>query len=189
MAVDLAGYVTVADRLRSALEAFPDLRIIERPAEMVTWADDLRLVCTVEVRRSVDDPVPVVASAAEVYPGRTPYTRGSELMNGYTSAVGRALGYMGFGLAGGLASADEVAVARSETAAGDPVEVRRSTSKPAGGSSGTTRDHRSPTPPMLRLARGLAAGAGVEVPPDAVVDFDACARFIDGLKAEAGAGV
>lgn len=181
--VDLSGYVTVADRLRSALEAFPDLRIVERPAEMVTWADDLRLVCTVEVRRSVDDPVPVVASAAEVYPGRTPYTRGSELMNGYTSAVGRALGYMGFGLAGGIASADEVAVARSESEAGT---VTRTTSKPAAGPSGSGR---SPTPPMLRLARGLAAGAGVEVPPDAVVDFDACARFIDDLKAEAAAGV
>lgn len=187
MSVDLSGYVTVVDRLRAALEAFPDLRIVERSAELVTWADDLRLVCTVEVRRTVDDPVPVVASAAEVYPGRTPYTRGSELMNGYTSAVGRALGYMGFGLAAGLASADEVAVARTEAAHDHrpaPPRPAAAASKPApvdqsGG------DHRAPTQPMLRLARGLAAGAGVEVPPEAVTDFDTCSRFIDDLKAGA----
>ena len=192
MSVDLSGYVTVVDRLRAALEAFPDLRIVERSAELVTWADDLRLVCTVEVRRTVDDPVPVVASAAEAYPGRTPYTRGSELMNGMTSAVGRALGYMGFGLAGGLASADEVAVARNDgahdyrPAAARPAAARTaasSTTAAAVTSGSVSGDHRAPTQPMLRLARGLAAGAGVEVPPEAVTDFDTCSKFIDRLKA------
>ena len=187
MSVDLSGYVTVVDRLRAALEAFPDLRIVERSAELVTWADDLRLVCTVEVRRTVDDPVPVVASAAEAYPGRTPYTRGSELMNGMTSAVGRALGYMGFGLAGGLASADEVAVARNDGAHDHRPAVGRtaasSTTAAAVTSGSVSGDHRAPTQPMLRLARGLAAGAGVEVPPEAVTDFDTCSRFIDHLKA------
>ena len=187
MSVDLSGYVTVVDRLRAALEAFPDLRIVERSAELVTWADDLRLLCTVEVRRTVDDPVPVVASAAEVYPGRTPYTRGSELMNGMTSAVGRALGYMGFGLAAGLASADEVAVARNAGAHDHrPAAARTaasSTTAAAVTSGSVSGDHRAPTQPMLRLARGLAAGAGVEVPPEAVTDFDTCSKFIDRLKA------
>ena len=176
MSVDLSGYVTVVDRLRAALEAFPDLRIVERSAELVTWADDLRLVCTVEVRRTVDDPVPVVASAAEVYPGRTPFTRGSELMNGYTSAVGRALGYMGFGLAGGLASADEVAIARGNN-------DQRSTASTNDTRPAVNDGHRSPTQPMLRLARGLAAGAGVELPSEVIVNFDACSRFIDDLRA------
>jgi hypothetical protein len=185
VSVDLSGYVTVADRLRAALEAHPDLRIVERGAELVTWADDHRLVCTVEVHRGDTDPVPVVASAAEVYPGRTPYTRGSELMNGYTSAVGRALGYMGFGLTAGLASADEVAVARSNsTEAGPDGSPRRpppSTSNTQAPPAG--RERRAPSQQMLRLARGLAKGAGVEVPPEAVTDFGTCSRFIDDLKA------
>jgi hypothetical protein len=52
---------------------------------------------------------PTNGSVLEPMPGRTPYTRNSELMVGYTSALGRALGYLGFGIDKGIASNDEVA--------------------------------------------------------------------------------
>jgi hypothetical protein len=51
----------------------------------------------------------------EVFPGRTPYTKDSEQMNGATSALGRALGYMGFGIKAGLASANEVRTAQGNS--------------------------------------------------------------------------
>ena len=41
--------------------------------------------------RDRDDPRPGVGMAWEVFPGRTPYTLGSELMNAETSAWGRAI--------------------------------------------------------------------------------------------------
>jgi hypothetical protein len=50
------------------------------------------LVYTAAVYRDVADETPAgIASAWELYPGRTPYTRYSELMNAETSAWGRAV--------------------------------------------------------------------------------------------------
>jgi hypothetical protein len=61
----------------------------------------------------VDDSLPAIATAAEPYPGKTPYTKNSEFMVGMTSALGRALGYMGFGVNKSIASKNEV-LARQE---------------------------------------------------------------------------
>jgi hypothetical protein len=69
--------------------------------------------CTVTVYRDVDDALPAIATAAEPYPGKTPYTKNSEFMVGMTSALGRALGYMGFGVNKSIASKNEV-LARQE---------------------------------------------------------------------------
>jgi hypothetical protein len=44
----------------------------------------------------------------EPYPGRTTFTKLSEQANGATSALGRALGYMGFGIDKSIASSNEV---------------------------------------------------------------------------------
>ena len=41
--------------------------------------------------RAPDDPMPGIGTAWEPFPGRTPYTRDSELMNAETSAWGRAI--------------------------------------------------------------------------------------------------
>jgi hypothetical protein len=106
--MDLGDYVEVKDRLAQALKAFPELRVIEEPATTMSIGDRLFLVCRVLVHRDHLDPMPVVASAWEPLPGRTPYTKDSELMVGFTSALGRALGYMGFGISRSLASANEV---------------------------------------------------------------------------------
>lgn len=59
--------------------------------------------------RTPDDPRPGVGMAWEVFPGRTPYTLGSELMNAETSAWGRAIIAVGAADAKrGIASAEEV---------------------------------------------------------------------------------
>lgn len=41
--------------------------------------------------RNPDDPIPGIGTAWEIFPGRTPYTRDSEMQNAETSAWGRAI--------------------------------------------------------------------------------------------------
>jgi hypothetical protein len=49
------------------------------------------IVYTAAAYRTPDDQRPGIGCAWEIFPGRTPYTRGSELMNAETSAWGRAI--------------------------------------------------------------------------------------------------
>ena len=103
------NYVDVATRLKWAFEKYPDLRIQETHREIVEMPDKSCFIrCTVSIWRSADDPIPCVASACELYPGRTSFQKYSENEVGYTSAVGRALAYMGFSGNKSLASLDEI---------------------------------------------------------------------------------
>lgn len=106
--MDLGDYIEVKDRLRMALTDHPALRVVEDTPELLEIGDRLFLNCRVTVYRDPDDTRPMVAQAWEPLPGRTPYTRDSELMVGMTSALGRALGYMGYGISKSIASANEV---------------------------------------------------------------------------------
>jgi hypothetical protein len=114
MAFNIDNYVDVPTRLTEALKKYPNLRIQETDAQVVTMPDGSCFYrCTVTVYRDVDDELPAIATAAEPYPGKTPYTKNSEFMVGMTSALGRALGYMGFGVNKSIASKNEV-LARQE---------------------------------------------------------------------------
>ena len=114
MSFNLDNYVDVPTRLNLALAKYPDLRIQETGREIIEMPDKSCFIrCTVTVWRDETDPIPAIASACEVYPGRTPYTKMSENEVGYTSALGRALGYMGFGINKSIASRNEVEAAQS----------------------------------------------------------------------------
>jgi hypothetical protein len=106
--MNLDGYVTVNERLKMALAKYPDLRVMELPFLVQEINGDTFLWCAVAVYPTPEHQ-PTNGSVLEPMPGRTPYTRNSELMVGYTSALGRALGYLGFGIDKGIASNDEVA--------------------------------------------------------------------------------
>lgn len=106
--MNLEGYVPVNDRLTEALKRWPDLRVQESAFDIMRIDDQTFLVCEVTVWRTADDPKPSIATAAEPFPGKTPYTRGSERMVGFTSALGRALGYMGIGIDKAMASSNEI---------------------------------------------------------------------------------
>jgi hypothetical protein len=108
MAFDLSEYVDVKTRLKQALKVFPQLRIVEHRPEITQVGDQLFIECSVTVSRDPDDPIPVTAYIFEPYPGRTTFTKLSEQANGATSALGRALGYMGFGIDKSIASSNEV---------------------------------------------------------------------------------
>jgi hypothetical protein len=72
--------------------------------------------------REPGDREPGVGMAWEVFPGRTPYTRGSELMNAETSAWGRAIIAVGAADARkGIASQEEVRNRQAERDDGLPV--------------------------------------------------------------------
>jgi hypothetical protein len=108
MAFDLSEYVDVKTRLKQALALYPQLRIVEHRPEITMVGDQLFIECSVTVSRDPDDPIPVTAYMFEPYPGRTTFTKLSEQANGATSALGRALGYMGFGIDKSIASSNEV---------------------------------------------------------------------------------
>jgi hypothetical protein len=59
--------------------------------------------------RTPDDPRPGIGTAWEPVPGRTPYTRGSEVQNLETSSWGRATAALGIATKAGIATAQEVA--------------------------------------------------------------------------------
>jgi hypothetical protein len=60
------------------------------------------------VWRDAADLKPTIAYCWEPTPGRTPYTKGSEMMNASTSCLGRALGFLGMGIGKSIASRNEV---------------------------------------------------------------------------------
>ena len=108
MSFNLDNYVDVPTRLRMALEKHPDLRIQESQPVFREVSDKLYIEIRCTVWRDKDDTLPVIAYCWEPFPGTTPYTRDSEPMNASTSALGRALGMMGFGIEHKMASKQEV---------------------------------------------------------------------------------
>jgi hypothetical protein len=108
MAFDLKDYVDVAERLREFYEKHPSGRVTTAIVEMT----DKLVVVRAEAFRAADAAVPAgVGHSGLAIPGVTPYTRGSELENAETSAIGRAL--VAAGLASKrVASADEVMAKR-----------------------------------------------------------------------------
>jgi hypothetical protein len=193
--MNLDGYVPVTDRLKAALVEHPELRVVETGHEIVELAGDTVLICTVAVHRSPDDPLPTLGTASEPFPGRTPYTKGSELMVGYTSALGRALGYMGYGIDKALASADEVRAAEERRptpparvevgskARPKPAETWDDIPPPPDPDAPRPARRTAPTEKMIALYKKLSVERGWDINPEVLADFDACKAQIDHLIA------
>jgi hypothetical protein len=91
-----------------ALQKYPDLRVQESQPVFREVGGKLYLEMHVTLWRDKDDPLPMIAYCWEPFPGKTPYTRDSEMMNLSTSLLGRCLGMMGFGIDTKMASKQEV---------------------------------------------------------------------------------
>jgi len=113
MSFNLGDYVDVPTRLAMALKKFPDLRIQESQPHIIEVDAQKYVEISCTVWRDATDTLPVVAYCWEQIPGKTPYTRGSEMMNSSTSCLGRALGFLGMGIGKSIASRDEVQAAQS----------------------------------------------------------------------------
>jgi hypothetical protein len=107
-AFNLGDYVDVPTRLAEALKRWPNLRIQETRPVIVTVDNQAYVEISCTVWRDDTDPLPTTAYCWEPIPGRTPYTKGSEMMNASTSCLGRALGFLGMGIGKSIASRNEV---------------------------------------------------------------------------------
>ena len=85
---DLSDYKTVPERITDLKEKFPDAVL---QAEIVDCPFEGFLAVKAEVWLTPESPRPATGLAWEPVPGKTPYTRDSELQNAETSAWGRAI--------------------------------------------------------------------------------------------------
>lgn len=147
MSFDLDGYVDVATRMGEFFEKYPEGSLRQaRPPEMVEAGGKTFVIYTAAAYRSPEDPCPGEGTAWEPVPGKTPYTKDSELMNAETSAWGRAI------LAIGAADS------RSGVASKEEVRNRQG-SKPSGASSGSPK---LATEKQVEFAKKLAADLGTD---------------------------
>ena len=161
MSFNLDNYVDVPTRLQLALKKYPDLRIQETSREIIEMPDKSCFIrCIVTVWRDSTDTIPSIASACEIYPGRTPYTKMSENEVGYTTALGRALGYMGFGISKSIASRNEVEAAQSRQPIGQLASVVPIHDVEVPFPDEPSREY--PSAKQLGLMRALANGQGLK---------------------------
>ena len=105
-------YVGVHERIEKFLEKYPEGRIQTAIAHL----SETLVVMQATVYRDAQDERPSIAHSQLGIPGRTNFTRDSEVENAETSAVGRALAFMGFETKKGIASREEVQSRRSPMA-------------------------------------------------------------------------
>jgi hypothetical protein len=106
-------YIDVAARLVEFREKHPEGSLQparpDKPFEVIEVAGTTYIVYGAAAYRTPDDPRPGIGYAYEQVPGRTPYTRNSELQNAETSAWGRAIvAALAADTKKGIASAEEV---------------------------------------------------------------------------------
>ena len=120
MSFDLSNYTTVNERIMTFYEKYPTGVISTHPAKMIECGSSTFISVVAEV---YVEPLarPIWAEAWEPYPGKTPYTRESEMMNAATSAIGRALMQLGIGIDKAGASAEEV---KNRAEGRDPAAVQ-----------------------------------------------------------------
>jgi hypothetical protein len=87
MAFNMDDYVDVASRITEFYAKFPDGRLSTRSVEIVEGG----AIAIAEAYRTADDPHPGVGTAWEPIPGKTSFTRDSEVQNAETAAWGRAI--------------------------------------------------------------------------------------------------
>jgi hypothetical protein len=87
VAFNIDDYVDVASRITEFYKTFPDGRLCTRSVEIVEGG----ALAIAEAYRTADDPHPGVGTAWEPIPGKTSFTKDSEVQNAETAAWGRAI--------------------------------------------------------------------------------------------------
>lgn len=115
--VDLSNYVTVAERLNAFyVTKFPEGRLQASEPAVVEVGGKTFVQVRATAWRTVDDPLPAMATAWEPFPGATSFTRDSEMMNAETSALGRVLAMCGVEVRADIASSNEMRARQEEAA-------------------------------------------------------------------------
>lgn len=111
MSFNMNDYIDVKQRINMFYSLYPEGSLqftfkgtLDHDEEMI-WG-------IAYAYRHPDDRLPAIGHAQEASKGRTGFTRGSELQNLETSAIGRAIGMLGIGIDVALATKDEVSLAQ-----------------------------------------------------------------------------
>jgi hypothetical protein len=121
----LDGYVDVATRVAEFREKHPEGSLQPadptQPYRVEKIGEQTFIVYVAAAYRTPDDQRPGIGTAWEEFPGRTPYTKGSELQNAETSAWGRAImAVLAADARRGIASHEEVRNRQAEREKADP---------------------------------------------------------------------
>ena len=160
MSFNLDEYVDVAERIRMFAEKYPE-GSLQGDGYFVRDPDEKIIGYHYVARafRTQTDERPGVGTAYEPIPGKTQFTRDSEVQNAETAAWGRAIVALGFNTKK-IASVEEVRARQTDGATGDGARD----SSPAGAAS------KPPAPsgfqPPAKVQEELQQKAGRIVPQD-----------------------
>lgn len=123
-------YVEVNERIVEFREKYPDgsLQPVDpyKPYAFYPEENPVMIIYGAAAYRTPDDARPGIGYVSEPYPGKTPYTRNSELANAETSAWGRAIvAALAADTKRGIASAVEVRNRKAEQEPGPHVELQQ----------------------------------------------------------------
>ena len=135
---DLKDYIDVRQRLELFYAKHPD-GSIQFEFMGVLEANPEYFYGIAYAYRTPGDERPGKGYAQELIQGKTSFTRGSELMNLETSAVGRAIGMLGIGISQGVATMDEVVAAQARQDSRPAPVKRPSASKPTEATGSATK--------------------------------------------------
>ena len=143
---DLDDYKTVPERIAEFRAKHPhgSLRPLnpERPYWVAELGGHTFIVYAAAAYRGEDDHLPGIGLAWEPFPGQTPYTRNSELMNAETSAWGRAIvAALAADTSKSIASKDEVRNRQAERDQPAAAPLRRPVDARTKERAKTTRTH------------------------------------------------
>lgn len=100
-------YVDVAERIREFKKLYPEGSLQQVAVDFKEFGGQSWVIYVAAAYRTPDDERPGIGTAWEPVPGKTNFTRDSELMNAETSAWGRAIVAVGLETKR-IASADEI---------------------------------------------------------------------------------
>jgi hypothetical protein len=112
MSYDISDYVDVKTRIELLYKKFENASI-QFEFKGVMDGNPEFIWGVAYVYRHPEDPRPATGTCSELAQGKTAFTRGSELANLETSAIGRAIGALGIGLGKSMASKQEVNSAKA----------------------------------------------------------------------------
>jgi len=120
----LDDYNTVPARIVEFRDKYPDGRLRQKEIQFLNFAGKDWVVFTAQALRTPDDPAPAEGTAWEPVPGKTQFTRDSELQNAETAAWGRAIvAALAADTTKGIASQEEVRNRQAPADAPEPVAL------------------------------------------------------------------
>ena len=185
----LDDYVLVADRIRIFRDRYPDGSLQPHdpanPFRIVEIGGAVFIQYTAVAYRTPDDEFPGIAVAWEAFPGKSPFTSGSELMNAETAAWGRAIVAALAADTKKIASLDEVRARREAQNTGHPSAEAPQKRQERPQDENTARDeqwHTPATEPQERALYALSKKLGKLPPAKGSLSKSAAGKMIETLK-------